>query len=433
MDLLTVNDQPREYPRSYYAATASSLAPMPPPQGNLSCDVCVVGGGYTGLSTALHLAERGYDVVLVEANRVGWGASGRNGGQVGTGQRVEQDELERMVGLSDAKALWALGLESVALVKDLIANHNIACGWSDGIIHADHRARFVPHSHAYADHLAAAYGYDQIEKLDRDQMHWHVGSPAYHGGTLDHGSGHLHPLNYALGLARAAKAAGVRIYEGARVDAIGRGAKPWVTVARSQIKADYVALCCNGYIGGLAPDVLARVLPINNFIAATHPLSEDEARALIRNNHAVADSKFVINYFRLSEDRRLLFGGGESYGTRFPSDIEGLVCKNMASIFPHLQGIEIDYVWGGTLGITLNRMPSFQRLSGNVLSVGGYSGHGVALASLSGKLMAEAIAGQAERFDIMARIAPRPFPGGRLMRLPLMVLGMLWYSLRDRF
>ncbi|MDH3660065.1 MAG: FAD-binding oxidoreductase [Alphaproteobacteria bacterium] len=432
MDILTANDRPGAYPASYYAATAQALAPLPPAEGALRADVCIVGAGFTGLSAALHLAEAGYDVVLLEAHRVGFGASGRNGGQVGVGQRVDQDVLEKLVGKERARALWDLSLESVRLVKELIQAHGIDCGFAEGVIHADHRARFVPASHAYARKLQDVYGYDLIRPLDRDELRSLVGSPAYHGGTLDRGSGHMHPLRYAFGLVRAARARGVRIFERSRVIGMTRHEPLEVKTDRAEITAEHVLLACNGYLGRLEGRVADRVMPINNFIIATEPLDEDSARRLIRDNHAVADSRFVINYFRLSEDRRLLFGGGESYGYRFPSDIEALVRRPMLEIFPHIRDVRVDYAWGGTLGITMNRMPHFARLQGNILSASGYSGHGVAMATLGGKLAARAIAGHAEDFDLLASVPTPRFPGGAALRWPLLVLAMVWFSLRDK-
>jgi len=432
MDLLTANDRPGEYPQSWYAETAQPLPLQPRAQGDMACDVCVIGGGFTGLSAALHLAERGYDVILLEGQRLGFGASGRNGGQVGTGQRQDQDWLEGKLGKSMARALWDLSLESVALVRDLAARHAPDAGFAPGIIHAAHKPGFVPDMHAYAEKMARDYGYDQIRPLSRDEMRAMVGSPAYHGGEIDMGGGHLHPLRYALGLAQAAKAAGVRLHEQSRVVAMTKGDPALVETDNARITARFVALGCNGYLGGLEPQVAARVMPINNFIAATRRMTDTERRTIIRDNHAVADSKFVINYFRFSDDNRLLFGGGESYGYRFPANIAATVRKPMEAIFPQLKGIEITHAWGGTLGITLNRMPHFERLSGNVLSASGYSGHGVAMGTLGGKLLAEAIAGQAERFDLMAGVPSPRFPGGASLRTPLLVAAMLWFSLRDR-
>lgn len=433
LDLLTANDRPEEYPESYYAATARPLPPFPKAQGALTCDACIIGGGYTGLSAAYHLARRGYEVILLEAQRVGFGASGRNGGQVGTGQRVEMDQVAKMVGDGPARALWDLSLESVQLVKDLIADGGMDVQFHQGIIEAAHKARFVPEFHEYAEYLNKSFGYDQIKLLDKSAIQDEIGSPAYHGGTLDLGGGHIHPLRFALGLARLAQSAGVRIFEGSKVTAVQPGTQVTVsTVTNATVTADHVVIAGNGYLGSLNADVAKRVMPINNFIAATKPLDEDTARDLIRNNHAVADSKFVINYFRLSDDNRMLFGGGESYGYRFPRDIAAVVRKPMTQIYPQLKGVQIDYAWGGTLGITMNRMPHFARLGGNILSLGGYSGHGVAMATLGGKLAAEAIAGQAERFDVMANVPTPAFPGGASLRWPLLVAAMIWYSLRDR-
>jgi len=432
MDLLTANDRPGEYPQSWYAATAAPLPPFAPAQGDLSCDVCVVGAGFTGLSAALHLAERGYDVILLEAQRVGFGASGRNGGQVGTGQRLDQVTLEEKLGRGPARALWELSLESVALTRALAGRHAPEAGYAPGIIHAAHKARYVAEFHAYAEKLARDYDYHEIRPLDRAAMQALVGSPAYHGGDIDMGGGHLHPLRYALGLARAAQAAGVRIFEQSRVTALTKSEPARLHTGAATISARFVILGLNGYAGRLEPEIAARVMPINNFIAATRPMSDAERASILSADHAVADSRFVVNYFRFSEDNRLLFGGGETYGYRFPADIAAKVRRPMTQVFPQLEGIEITHAWGGTLGIAFNRMPHVARLSGNVLSAAGFSGHGVAMATLAGKVMAEAVAGQAERFDIMAAVPSPAFPGGASLRWPLMVLAMLWFSLRDK-
>ncbi|TVS06315.1 MAG: FAD-binding oxidoreductase [Rhodobacteraceae bacterium] len=428
MNLLFANDRAGKYPPSYYAATATPLAPFPALKGARRADVCVVGGGYTGLSAALHLAERGYSVILLEAHRVGFGASGRNGGQVGPGQRIGQDVLEKMVGRADARRLWDLGLEARDLVKELIARLEIDCGYRPGVLHADWHASDVPEAHAYADKLAREYDYTEIEALDRAAVQGIVQSRAYQGGTLDHGSGHLHPLAYAFGLARGAVAAGVEICESTLVVDIQPGEKARVQTQQGHVETDHVILAANGYLGGLAPPVAAKVMPINNFIIATAPLPEG---AVLTRDVAVADSKFVINYFRLSEDKRLLFGGGESYGYHFP-DITRTVRKPMLEVFPQLRDTPIDYAWGGTLAITMTRLPCFMRLAPNILSASGYSGHGVALASLAGRIMAETVAGQAERFDLMVGLKLPAFPGGRALRSPLLTLAMTWFAVRDR-
>jgi gamma-glutamylputrescine oxidase len=427
MNLLFANDRAGAYPASYYAATAPLLDPLPALKGAVRADVCVIGAGYTGLSAALHLAQRGYSVVVLDAHRVGFGASGRNGGQVSSGQRIEQDAIEKMVGREDARKLWDIGEAAKHLVQDLIARHSIDCGWKPGVLHADWRARDVPHTHAYADKLAAEYGYNQVEKLDRDAVQALVKSPAYQGGALDHGAGHLHPLRYCLGLARAAMATGAQIYEQSLVVDIQQGPRATVQTQTGHVDAEHVILATNGYLGGLVPQVAARVMPINNFIVATEPLP---AGHVLMRDIAVADSKFVINYFRLSEDGRLLFGGGESYGYRFP-DIEATVRKPMTQVFPQLRDVKITHAWGGTLAITVTRLPHFARI-GRMLSAAGYSGAGVGMATLAGQILAETVAGQSERFDIMARVPLPAFPGGRALRNPLLVLAMTWFSLRDR-
>lgn len=431
LNLLHANDRSGEYPRSWYAATADAMPECVPLTGTGSADVVVIGAGYTGLSAALHLAEAGMDVALIEAQRAGFGASGRNGGQLGSGQRMEQTGLERLVGDADAAKLWNLAEDAKALVKSLIAKHGIDCSFTPGVAHACFTAKEAAQEHRYADHLADRYGYTRIENLDAAQMRDLCPSPAYHGGTLDMGAAHLHPLRYALGLARAAQDAGVRIHERSEVIGIDEGARATVRTRTGQISAGHVILACNGYLGGLNGTIARRVMPINNFIAATKPLGRDTARVLSRDV-AVADTKFVVNYFRLSHDGRLLFGGGESYGYRFPANIEAVVRKPMAHIFPHLYDVEIDYVWGGTLAITMRRMPYMTRIAPNILSASGYSGHGVGTATHAGQLMAMAVRGQAEGFDTMARVPATPFPGGAALRTPLLALAMTWYALRDR-
>ncbi len=430
--VLYANDQPGQHPASWYAASANAFPEFPPLTANVTTDVCIVGGGYTGLSAALHLAEAGYRVVLLEAHRVGWGASGRNGGQVGTGLNKDQAELESMLGKIQARALWDLSLEAVQLCKDLIHKHKIQCDLQAGIIHADHRQRFVKGSREFAEKLQRDYAYQAIRFLDQAALQQELHSPLYYGGVLNLGAAHLHPLNYALGLAQAAQQAGVTIYERSPVLSYRDGRHIEVSTAQGKVVANYLILACNGYLDNLEPKVAARVMPINNYIVATEPLSAVQLQDLIPNRYAVADSSFVVNYFRLSADHRLLFGGGESYSFKFPQDIPALVRPRMLSVFPQLAHAKIDYAWGGTLAVTANRLPYFARLQPKVFSVSGYSGHGVALATLAGKLLSEVVSGTAERFDIMATLPNWPFPGGTLFRWPLLVTAMLYYSLRDK-
>lgn len=431
MNLLFSNDRQGEYPDSWYAATSNSLEAFAPLRGETKADVCVIGAGYTGLSAALHLAQSGMDVVLLDAHRVGFGASGRNGGQLGSGQRLEQDALETLVGKDDAKKLWHLAEDGKALVKNLIQKHAIQCDLKPGVAHTGSTRSEVDDLHDYAAHLQARYGYDQIEVLDEQACQDVCPSPDYKGGLIDWGAAHLHPLNYALGLGRAAQAAGVRIYENSHVHHIAEGQPATVQTDKGRVIADSVIVAANGYLGGLSRKVAARVMPINNFIVATKPLGAETARVLTKDI-AVADSKFVVNYFRLSADGRLLFGGGESYGYRFPSDIAAVVRKPMSRIYPHLADVEIDYAWGGTLAITMKRMPYLVRVAPNILSASGYSGHGVGTATHAGQLMAMALRGQSEGFDTMSRVPTPAFPGGAMLRSPLLALAMTWYSLRDR-
>lgn len=430
MNLLFANDRRGIYPDSWYAATARPLAPFLALRGEARADVCVIGGGYTGLSAALHLAGAGASVILLEAHRVGFGASGRNGGQVGSGQRLGQAELERMAGRGNARRLWDLSEEAKALVADLTRRHRIDARIVPGIAHAAWTKAALDHETAEAERLHRDYGYDRIEILDAPGMAALTGAPGFSGGTLDRGAFHLHPLRFALGLAEAVRDAGVTIHENSLVTGIEPGPRPRVTTGAGEVSADAVVLAANGYLGDLDRATAARVMPINNFIVATEPL--DGFPEILPGDEAVADSRFVVNYWRRSEDNRLLFGGGESYGYRFPRDIAQTVRRPMEQVYPQLKGIRIDHAWGGTLAITMNRLPIFARPRPGVWTASGYSGHGVALATLAGRMLADAICGRGADFDLAAATAARAFPGGRHLRSPLLALAMTWYALRDR-
>lgn len=419
------------YPASYYAATANDAPPVTPLEGEMSADVCVVGAGYTGLSAALHLAESGYSVVVLEAERIGWGASGRNGGQLGIGQRKDQRSLEERLGKEWAHRLWDLGVESNALVKELIARHAIKCDLKPGLIQAAWKKSDADWHRTEVEHMASEYGYTKMRYLSREEMRETIASDCYHGGIYDEDGAHLHPLNYALGLARAARAKGVVIHEESRVTDISRTDPATVKTAKGSVRAAHVVLACNAYLGMLEPRVAGAIMPINNFIIATEPLG-DEARALIRNDACVQDTKFVIDYYRLSADGRMLFGGGESYSPNLPKDLAGFVRKPMLRVFPQLKDKRIDYAWSGSVAITLKRMPHFGRLEPNIVFAHGYSGQGINIATLGGKLVAEAVAGQAERFDVMAKLKTPKFPGGTWLRYPGLVAGMLFYAMKDR-
>lgn len=420
------------YPDSYYAATATAWPPHPALKGDVTTDVCVVGAGYTGLSAAIHLAERGYGVTLLEAERVGFGASGRNGGQLGTGQRKDQRTLEEKFGKEWAHRLWSLAEDSVATVKGLIADHNIECDLTPGVIMAAWKAGEVDWMKEEVDHMAREYGYEKLEFIPQKEMREQIGTTRYHAGLLDKGAAHLHPLNYALGIAKAAEAKGVKIYENTPVTKIIDTDPAKVHTKNGTVTARFVVVATNGYLKKLEPRMARLIMPINNFIIATEPLSDNMARALIRDNVAVQDTKFVIDYYRLSADNRMLFGGGENYSSKFPRDIAAFVSKPMLRVFPQLADAKIDYAWGGTLAITMPRMPDFGRLAPNVLYAQGFSGQGINMATLAGKLLSEAVAGQAERFDWMSKIKIPTFPGGTLLRYPGLVAGMLWYAMQDR-
>jgi len=424
--------QKQPHVESWYAASVSPMADFPSLKGEHSVDVCVIGGGYTGLSTAIHLRQLGYSVTVLEANKVGWGASGRNGGHVGTGQRAEQEELEKLVGLEHAKALWDLGLEAVDTVCQLIEQHAIHCELKHGNLHVASKAREAPGLQEEVEHLSSVYGYQNMRYVDPVELGEMTSGQGFHGGTLDSGCRHLHPLKYAQGLARVAQESGASIHEGSRVLSYSEGEQVTVKTDQGTVRARYLVLACNGYLEKLEPRAAGRIMPINNYMLATEPLSAELARSLIRDDTSMSDSLFVIDYWKLSDDNRLLFGGGESYSRRFPADMGAFVRKYMLRIYPELANTRIDYGWGGTLAITMNRMPDFGRLSASVFYAHGYSGHGVPIATLAGKLLAEVISGSAERFDVMASVPSRTFPGGTLLRWPGLVAGMLFYSLRDR-
>jgi gamma-glutamylputrescine oxidase len=420
-------------PVSYYRASARPFPSLPPLAGDATTDVCVVGAGYTGLASALFLRRAGLRVVVLESERVGFGASGRNGGQLTGGQRRDVDWMEAHLGKSLAHELWALGNESRDLVKSLVHELAIDCDMTPGVATVAHRARYVPGYHALVDKLTGDYGATNLEKLDAEATAALLGTRAFFGGYVDWDAAHLHPLDLALGVARHALDIGIAVHERSRVDGFEeRSGKVLVRTAHGTVSADHLVLATNGYLGALAPPLASRIMPINNFIVATAPLGAERLRAMNPRRVAAADSRFVIDYFRTSVDSRLLFGGGENYRRGFPRDIAAFVRPYLLRIYPDLADVAIEYAWGGTLAITMNRMPHIGRLSPRVWFAQGYSGHGVALAHLAGKVIAEAIRGSTERFDVFGRIPIRRFPGGRWLRWPGLVLGMTYFALRDR-
>ncbi len=421
------------HPASYYLDTVSGDKHWPPLAGDKSCDVCVIGGGFTGISAALNLAEQGFNVVLLESQYIGWGASGRNGGQAGGMPRQDVEELERNYGKSVAKQHWELNQAALTELKDRIRRHNIPCDWKDGIVSACRRDSELDWYRGHVDMLRADYQADYVDFLSAGDMAQLIESPVCRGGMIDRRSGHLHPLNYALGLARAADEAGASIHEQTHVSALKSDSQGCtISTPQGTVRAKYTVLGCNGYLEKLEPRLAGKIMPINNYMLATEPLPPALAEQVSRRDHAFYDTRFVVNYWRMSADKRLLFGGGENYSRRFPADIKRFVRKHMLEIYPQLTSTAIDYGWGGTLAVTMNRMPHFGRLPHNIYYAQGYSGHGVVLASFAGKLIAEALSGTAARFDVMANVAVPTFPGGTLLRWPGLVAAMFYYSLRDK-
>jgi gamma-glutamylputrescine oxidase len=413
---------------SYYAATAHRWRPRAF-EGDLECDVAVIGGGFTGLSAALACAERGYSVIVVEAEHIGFGASGRNGGQLIPGLRWMASELEAEFGRERADALFDLCWRQNR-VKARIEKHGIACDPKAGHLEAAWTPKDFDAMKREADYLAARFGYasDVVGKVD---MAAHIASPLYHGGIHDPQGGHFHPLNYAIGLAKAAEAAGIGVLEGERVNRIAEfsdGSSELFT-AREIVGARYVIDATDSWIGDLEPDLGRYTVPIMNYNIATAPLAN--ADALLPSDSAVADSRFVLNYFRLSADKRVIFGGGERYSQTPPRDIAAFVRPFMAQVFPQIADAKIDYGWGGAVAVTMNRLPHIGR-RGNVFFAHGFSGHGALVTTLAGELIAEAMAGTAERFDVLADLPSRPFPGGKWLHRPLATLGLLYYAMKDR-
>lgn len=421
------------YPPSYYAATGETDFPIGPLSGDADTDVCIVGGGYTGLSAALHLARAKTNVMLVERARIGWGASGRNGGQIHVGMRREQLWLERRLGVAAAADLWQIALDARNHMDRLMEHYAIGCDLRLGHLHLDHKPGYVVHSRDMVANLRDRYGYTDIEFIDRAQARSLVASPGYHGGMLDRRGGHLDPLKWAFGLARAALSEGARLYDLTRVTAITRkNGRFVVSTPSGRIMANRVVLACNGYLDGLSRDVEAHVMPINNFIAVSAPLGEARATAIIRDGLAVSDSRFIVYYYRMTPDHRLLFGGGENYSYRFPVDIAGFVRPHIARVFPQLSDIEIDYGWGGTLAITPNRLPYVRWIEPGMLNISGYSGLGVVLAPYFGKLAADALTGGSDDLEHLMRLPVPRFPGGRLLRWPTMAAAMSFFGILDR-
>lgn len=419
-----------EHTPSYYAATAVLPPRRPALDEALEADVCIIGGGFTGLNAAIELRQRGFSVVLLEACRIGWGASGRNGGQLIVGIGGE-DKIDRAQGEAAGDAAWRMGFEAVEIVRERVAAHGIDCELKWGHFSAALNRRQLAGLASYKTELER-HGYPHpLTLVEGSSVRDYVGSARYLGGLYSEGSGHLHPLRLCLGEAAVAEQLGARLFEQSRALRLEPGPRPLVHTESGSVRAGAVLLACNAYLEGLHPPLSGRVLPAGSYLVATAPLAPSLAASLLPRDSAVADENTVLDYFRLSTDRRLLFGGLCNYSGRHPRDIGAALRPALARVFPQLAGIPFDYQWGGYIGISLNRIPQVGRLPGNVYYAMGYSGHGLGTTHLAARLVAEAMAGDAGRFDVLARVRHWALPGGRWLANPALALGMLYYRLRD--
>ncbi len=420
-----------QHVNSYYAASRNIRVDYPQLSESVECDVCIVGAGYTGLSTALFLLENGFSVTVLEAAKVGFGASGRNGGQIVNSYSRDIDVIERQLGATQARLLGEMAFEGGRIIRERVARYGIDCDLKDGGVFAAITAKQMGHLEAQKK-LWERYGHTQLELMDERRIREVVGTDRYVGGMLDMSGGHIHPLNLALGEAAAVASLGGAIYEQSAAVRIDRGAQPVVHTERGQVKARFVVLAGNAYLGGLVPELASKSMPCGTQVIATEPLSEELAHSLLPQDYCVEDCNYLLDYFRLSGDKRLIYGGGVVYGARDPADIEAIIRPKLLKTFPQLCDVRIDYTWTGNFLLTLSRLPQVGRIGDNIYYSQGCSGHGVTYTHLAGKVLAEALRGQAERFDAFAGLPHYPFPGGQLLRVPFTALGATYYQLRDR-
>jgi len=419
------------YPPSYYAASALPAPERPPLQGAHETDVCVIGAGYTGISTALFLLEHGLRVTVLEAAKVGFGASGRNGGQIVNSYSRDLDVIEKQVPPEQARLLGEMAFEGGRIIRDRVQRYAIDCDLKDGGVFGAVNHRQLGHLEQQK-RLWERYGHTQLELLDAKAIRGVVNTELYVGGMLDMSGGHIHPLNLVLGEAAAVASLGGIIHEQSPVIRVQQGTSPVVYTEQGQVTARFVVVAGNAYLGDLLPPLAAKSMPCGTQVVATEPLAPELAQALLPQDYCVEDCNYLLDYYRLSADKRLIFGGGVVYGARDPANIEAMIRPNLLRTFPQLHDVKIDYAWTGNFLLTLSRLPQVGRLGSNIFYSQGCSGHGVTYTHVAGKVLAEVIRGQAERFDAFAALPHYPFPGGRLLRVPFTALGAWYYQLRDR-
>ncbi|WP_165823321.1 NAD(P)/FAD-dependent oxidoreductase [Metarhizobium album] len=416
---------------SWYAASARDQKIRPMLEGEIEADVCIIGAGFTGISAALELVERGYSVAVVEAVRIGFGASGRNGGQIVNGYSRDLETIAGRYGRDKAVKLGAMSLEGGEIIRGRIAKYAIDCDLVHGGFFAAFTPKQVREMEAHKAHWEK-HGHGGLEMVSRADVGTYVKADRYVGGMIDRLGGHIHPLDLVLGEAAAVENQGGRIFENSRVESVGMGAHPIVRTERGAVKAKYVLVCGNAYLGKLLPQIGDRMMPVSSQVMATEPLPKELIEGLLPANYCVEDANYVLDYYRRTADNRLLYGGGIGYGGQDPANLTGVIRPNMLKTFPQLENVKIDYAWSGNFALTLTRIPHMGRLADNVYFSHGDSGHGVTTTHLLGKILGEAVAGHAERFDIWSSLPNYPFPGGKTFRVPLTMLGAWWYGMRDK-
>jgi len=420
-----------DHVRSYYAATQNDATGYPELQGDVTCDVCVVGGGSAGMSTAIELAEKGLSVVLLEGVKIGWGASGRNGGQVIGGWNQGFESLEKQYGSGVSDLFWDMSEEGKRIILERIKKYDIDCDFKAGYVSAAIKQRHMDELQDYNEYRSKRGYPHEVINLDQSTIKQHVNSDRYIGCILDMGNGHLHPLNLIKGEARAATQLGVSIYEMSPVNRIDYGSEVRLHTDKGRVMAKQVALCGNTFLNNLVPKLRSKIMPAGTYIIATEPLEPSVANSLMPSGAAACDMNYVLDYFRMTPDNRMLFGGGVTYSGTDPKSIEGLMLPKLQKVFPQIAQAKIAFQWGGMIDLSVTRVPHVGRVTDNVFYTQGFSGHGVVQTRIAGRILAEVIAGQAGRFDMWNKIKHHDFPGGRLLRMPGLMLGTAWFRLQD--